>query len=77
MSRQGAAAGAANAVSLSETSRSDEIAEERVAVRVEELTVRFGELVAVDGVSFEVAAGGVFGLLGPNGARARRRRFGC
>jgi ABC-2 type transport system ATP-binding protein len=29
---------------------------------------RFGELVAVDGVSFSVAEGEIFGLLGPNGA---------
>jgi len=32
------------------------------------LTRRFGEFVAVDGVSFEVTPGEVFGLLGPNGA---------
>jgi lipooligosaccharide transport system ATP-binding protein len=28
----------------------------------------FGEFAAVDGISFQVAAGSVFGLLGPNGA---------
>ncbi len=32
------------------------------------LTKRYGELVAVDDLSFEVSAGEVFGLLGPNGA---------
>jgi ABC-2 type transport system ATP-binding protein len=32
------------------------------------LARRFGDRLAVDGVSFEVAAGEVFGLLGPNGA---------
>ncbi|MGN8244359.1 ABC transporter ATP-binding protein [Cellulomonas soli] len=32
------------------------------------LTKRFGELVAVDGIDFEVAPGEAFGLLGPNGA---------
>jgi ABC-2 type transport system ATP-binding protein len=35
---------------------------------VEHLTKRFGERVAVDDVSFGVAAGEVFGFLGPNGA---------
>ncbi len=35
---------------------------------VEQLTKRFGERLAVDDVSFEVAAGEVFGFLGPNGA---------
>jgi drug efflux transport system ATP-binding protein len=38
------------------------------AVRVENLTKRFGDFVAVDGVSFEVAREEVFGFLGPNGA---------
>jgi len=37
-------------------------------VRVENLVKRFGELVAVDGISFSVARGEIFGLLGPNGA---------
>lgn len=32
------------------------------------ITVRFGELIAVDAVSLEVPRGAVFGLLGPNGA---------
>jgi ABC-2 type transport system ATP-binding protein len=35
---------------------------------VEHLTKRFGDRVAVDDVSFSVAAGEVFGFLGPNGA---------
>ena len=38
------------------------------AVEVRELTKRFGDFVAVDGVSFAVAPGEVFGFLGPNGA---------
>ena len=38
------------------------------AIRVRNLVKRYGELVAVDAVSFEVAEGEVFGLLGPNGA---------
>jgi lipooligosaccharide transport system ATP-binding protein len=32
------------------------------------LTKKYGDLAAVDGISFEVAAGESFGLLGPNGA---------
>ncbi len=38
------------------------------AVLVDDLVVRFEQLVAVAGVSFAVAPGEVFGLLGPNGA---------
>ena len=37
-------------------------------ITVEHLTRRFGELVAVDDISFEVAAGEIFAFLGPNGA---------
>ncbi|MFH1151016.1 MAG: ATP-binding cassette domain-containing protein [Actinomycetota bacterium] len=37
-------------------------------VEVKELVRRFDELVAVDGVSFDVKKGEVFGFLGPNGA---------
>ncbi|MHB8164272.1 MAG: ATP-binding cassette domain-containing protein [Methanoregula sp.] len=38
------------------------------AIHVENLTRRFGELVAVDHISFEIGQGEIFGLLGPNGA---------
>ena len=38
------------------------------AIVVEGLTKRFGGVLALDRVSFEVEAGTVFGLLGPNGA---------
>ena len=37
-------------------------------IRVENLTRRFGEFVAVDHVNFEVDAGEVVGYLGPNGS---------
>jgi ABC-2 type transport system ATP-binding protein len=37
-------------------------------IRVENLTKKFKELVAVDNVSFTVNTGEVFGFLGPNGA---------
>lgn len=38
------------------------------AIEVTDLVRRYGEVVAVDGVSFEVGRGEVFGLLGRNGA---------
>jgi ABC-2 type transport system ATP-binding protein len=38
------------------------------AVEVDRLVVRYGSLVAVDGVSFSAEAGEVVALLGPNGA---------
>ncbi len=38
------------------------------AIEAHDLTKRFGDVVAVDGVSFEVGKGKVFGFLGPNGA---------
>lgn len=37
-------------------------------IRVESLRKVFGAVVAVDGISFEVQRGEVFGILGPNGA---------
>ena len=39
-----------------------------VAIRVTDLQKRFGEIAAVEGVSFEAARGTVLALLGPNGA---------
>lgn len=38
------------------------------AIRVEGLSRRFGDIVAVDGLSFEVAEGELFGIVGPDGA---------
>ena len=38
------------------------------AIEVQDLRKQFGEFTAVDGVSFNVQSGEVFGLLGPNGA---------
>ena len=37
-------------------------------IEVEQLRKAFGDLVAVDGVSFTARSGEIFGLLGPNGA---------
>ncbi len=38
------------------------------SIEVENITKKFGALTAVDGVSFQVKPGEIFGLLGPNGA---------
>ncbi|MEY5098989.1 MAG: hypothetical protein RJA36_1708 [Pseudomonadota bacterium] len=38
------------------------------AIVVERLSKRFGDFLALDGVSFEVAPGEIMGFLGPNGA---------
>lgn len=40
----------------------------QVAIRVEDLTRRFGDFTAVDTIRFDVASGEVFGFLGANGA---------
>lgn len=37
-------------------------------IKVENLVKKFGEVVAVDNISFTVAPGEIFGFLGPNGA---------
>lgn len=38
------------------------------AISVRDLTFRYGNLTAVDGISFDVAPGEILGFLGPNGA---------
>ena len=37
-------------------------------IEVRGLVKRYGDVIAVDGIDFDVARGEVFGLLGPNGA---------
>ncbi len=39
-----------------------------LALRVRDVTVRFGGVVAVDGVDLDVAPGEIVGIIGPNGA---------
>ncbi len=39
-----------------------------LALRLEGVTKRYGDFVAVDGLSLEIPAGTIWGLLGPNGA---------
>src|SRR5215467_6995331 len=48
--------------------RSPGQAASRPAVEIAHLRKTYGELVAVDDVSFSVAEGEIFGILGPNGA---------
>jgi ABC-2 type transport system ATP-binding protein len=43
-------------------------AQEQAAIQAVDLVKRYGEVTALDGLSFTVRPGTVFGLLGPNGA---------
>jgi branched-chain amino acid transport system ATP-binding protein len=46
------------------------------ALRVHDLTLRFGGIQVLGGISFEVERGSVFGLVGPNGA-GKTSLFNC
>jgi lipooligosaccharide transport system ATP-binding protein len=50
-----------------------------VLIRARNLTKRFGEFTAVDGIGFELHRGEAFGFLGPNGAgkSSTMRMIGC
>ncbi len=39
-----------------------------IAIELNSLVVKYGDIAAVDGLSFQVATGSVFGFLGPNGS---------
>ena len=58
------------------TSESSAQATAGASVAVRALRKTYGELVAVDGVTFEAQGGEIFGLLGPNGA-GKTTTIGC
>jgi ABC-2 type transport system ATP-binding protein len=48
--------------------KADRSMSEKAIIEVENLTKHYGKITALDGVSFSVNDGEIFGLLGPNGA---------
>ena len=57
------------AIDLAEESPDEaDSAETEVLLEVKELTLKFGGLQALDGVSFDIRRGEILGLVGPNGA---------
>ncbi|MEO0361710.1 MAG: ATP-binding cassette domain-containing protein, partial [Pseudomonadota bacterium] len=48
----------------------------RAVISVDDVTVRFGGIVALDGVGFEIREGEILGLIGPNGA-GKTTLFNC
>jgi lipooligosaccharide transport system ATP-binding protein len=55
------------------------VSEQAALIHARGLTKQFGDLVAVDGIDFDVAPGEAFGFLGPNGAgkSSTMRMIGC
>ncbi len=55
------------------------VSEQTALIHARGLTKRFGDLVAVDGIDFDVDRGEAFGFLGPNGAgkSSTMRMIGC
>jgi lipooligosaccharide transport system ATP-binding protein len=56
------------AIVSSNTSAASRNKQHNIVIAAENLTKRYGDVAAVDGITFTVHAGESFGLLGPNGA---------
>ena len=56
-----------NTKSLNSESLNDDIENQQMAIEAENLTMRFGDFVAVDHVNFKIRQGEIFGFLGSNG----------
>jgi ABC-2 type transport system ATP-binding protein len=54
---------------------SDQV-QQSIAIKIENLTKRYGEVMAVDNLSLSVPSGKLFGFLGPNGA-GKSTTIGC
>ena len=66
-------------MTVASTAASPEVASREVSLELIGLSRRFGSVVALDGLTFSVPPGEVFGFLGPNGAgktTAMRAIFG-
>jgi branched-chain amino acid transport system ATP-binding protein len=56
--------------------REEPAASAQPLLSVQDVSVRFGGIVALDGISFDVAPGAIAGLIGPNGA-GKTTLFNC